>query len=310
VFGEIPEWDLGEFMSGEEKVKRRLGDRNDARRIRNNELDGCHAFFPYIMPKRTEAEVWIKEKMDCTDLMKYVKDLNEANPGQKTTYFHAFVTAIAKVVYMRPLLNRYIIANKYYERHDIILSFVAKRKFEEEAAEVLISMKVKPDQTLKDVSKLIVGDVSKVRNDGTNTVDASLDFLKKLPRWVNSIFSGLMRILIYFDLYPKGFQKGDTNYSSVLISNLGSIKCDAPYHHLNNYGTNSVVLCIGEIHKEELIDNDGNKAIRDVVNFGITLDERIGDGFYFARTAKLLKYIIANPTILERPIGEKIEYND
>jgi len=45
-----------------------------------------------------------------------------------------------------------------------------------------------------------------------------------------------------------------------------------------------------------------------VVDFGITLDERIADGFYFARSVKLLKHIIENPALLEEPLIEGVEY--
>ena len=49
---------------------------------------------------------------------------------------------------------------------------------------------------------------------------------------------------------------------------------------------------------------DGSKQIRDLVDIGATLDERIADGFYFARSLKLMKHIFAHPELLERPIGE------
>ena len=49
---------------------------------------------------------------------------------------------------------------------------------------------------------------------------------------------------------------------------------------------------------------DGTKQIRDVVDIGATLDERIGDGFYFVRSLKLLKYLFAHPELMEQPLGE------
>ena len=51
------------------------------------------------------------------------------------------------------------------------------------------------------------------------------------------------------------------------------------------------------------VSADGTKEIRDVVDVGATLDEIIADGFYFAKSLKLLKYIFANPEILDRPIS-------
>ena len=102
----------------------------------------------------------------------------------------------------------------------------------------------------------------------------------------------------------KALTEGDTNYSTVLVSNLGSIKCPAVYHHLNNYGTNSIMVTLGTLHKEEMLMPDGTRQVRDVVDIGATLDERIADGFYFARSLKLIKYVFEHPELLDRPLSE------
>lgn len=54
------------------------------------------------------------------------------------------------------------------------------------------------------------------------------------------------------------------------LSNLGSIRCPAVYHHLNNYGNNSIMVTIGTIHKEEVFQPDGSRAVRDIVDVGVT----------------------------------------
>ena len=109
-------------------------------------------------------------------------------------------------------------------------------------------------------------------------------------------------------LMPKSLSSVDPNYATVLLSNLGSIKCDAVYHHLNNMGTNGIVITIGEIHKEPMLDSEGITQIRDVMNIGVTLDERIADGFYFARSLKLIKYLFKNPHLLDKTLGEEIDF--
>ena len=93
-----------------------------------------------------------------------------------------------------------------------------------------------------------------------------------------------------------------------MCSNLGSIKTPAVYHHLNNYGTNSVMITIGTLHTEEIIMPDGTRQIRDVVDYGATLDERIADGFYFARSMKLIKHVFAHPELLDVPLGQSSEF--
>ena len=107
---------------------------------------------------------------------------------------------------------------------------------------------------------------------------------------------------------PRFYYELDPNFSSVLVANLGSIKIDAPYHHLNNFGSNSVMMTIGEIHKAPLVNANNEIEIRDVVNIGITLDERVGDGFYFSRSVSLFKEIIAHPERLDEPIKSEVKY--
>ncbi len=64
------------------------------------------------------------------------------------------------------------------------------------------------------------------------------------------------------------------------------------------------MITVGTLHKEELLMPDGTKEIRNVVDYGATLDERIADGFYFARSMKLIKHVFAHPELLDRPIGQ------
>ena len=49
----------------------------------------------------------------------------------------------------------------------------------------------------------------------------------------------------------------DPNYSSVFISNLGSIHLKSGYHHLTNWGTSSLFCIIGEKKWTPLYDEHG-----------------------------------------------------
>ena len=70
---------------------------------------------------------------------------------------------------------------------------------------------------------------------------------------------GVIKILEYFGIMPASLMKGDPNYSTVLLSNLGSIGAGAPYHHLSNYGTCSIMITIGTMRKEKRIMDDGTE---------------------------------------------------
>ena len=63
---------------------------------------------------------------------------------------------------------------------------------------------------------------------------------------------------------------------------------------------------IGEI-KDEPVVIDGKVEIRKMCDFGVNLDERIADGFYFAKALKLFEYVINNPKELEEFANARID---
>ena len=262
--------------------------------------DPVHGIMPYLMDKRTEAEVYQNVILDVTELKEWVDNKNQ-ELDFKYTYFHAFAAVFAKTIFNRPLLNRYIQGHRIYERKDITISFVAKDKMSDEAEEKLIVLKIKPDENALELGKRMAIDIFNTRKEGTNSMDNSLKILTSLPRFLLRIVAKIIKMLDYYDKVPKSFTKGDPNYSTLLLSNLGSIKHDSCYHHLNNYGTNSIVITIGTIKKEKN---------RYIVDIGATLDERIADGFYFAKSIKLAQQIISNPNILEETLSSKFELEE
>lgn len=275
--------------------------------IRVNKIDSMHAIMPHLMPNRCDAEVSIIEKIDITELVKYIEELNK-KIEYKTTIFHAIITALGKTIYNRPLLNRFIAGKKYYDRKEISFSFVAKDKFEDHAEERLIILHTKDNMNINNISKYLFDKIKSTRKQGTNEMNDTLSFVTKWPVCIVSFIMWCFRKLDFHGKVPKSISDTDPNYTTVLISNLGSIKANACYHHLNNYGTNSIMITVGEIHKENITDEKGKIKTRDFVNIGFTIDERIADGFYFAKSIKLFKYILENPIILEDEISKDVVY--
>ena len=56
-----------------------------------------------------------------------------------------------------------------------------------------------------------------------------------------------------------------------------------------------------------MVDREGNDSIREVLEIGLTVDERIADGYYYAKTVKLLKHLLAHPELLEHPLKEEVD---
>ncbi len=283
------------------KLKR--GDRRDGRWIKD--VTGLQAVMANLMPNRVDNEVYLHESIDATELLKYIEKKNEGRTEGKLTLFHCFVTGLDRMYRERPLMNRFIQGRRTYERYEVSIAFVAKKRFTDHSEETLMFLTPKDTDTVDDISKKIIGDVHEARErKESGGVDALLDDFKKLPRPVLMLAIKIIRIMDFWGVNPKALTDGDPNYASIFVSNLGSIKCPSVYHHLNNYGTNSVMITIGTLHKEERIMEDGHKEIRDMVDIGATLDERIADGFYFARSLKLVKHIFLHPELLDKPLCE------
>lgn len=287
-----------------EKRKRRFGDRRDGWWVRD--VPGLNTIMMHLMDKRTDSEVYMNDSFDVTEILRYLEQKNAQHPEYKTTLFHALLMAVARMVRERPKMNRFIQGRRLYERYDISLAFVAKRRFTDHAEEALMFFTPTDEDTLDSLSYRIAGKVHEAKQSehSTGGIDAVVDGFAKIPRLLLMFVIHIIRRMDFWGVNPKALTDGDPNYSSVFMTNLGSIRGPAVYHHLNNYGTNSMMISIGTIRKEERIMPDGSKQIRDVVDLGATLDERIADGFYFVRSLKLVKHICQHPELLDRPLGE------
>lgn len=289
--------------------KRKWGDRKDAWRVRD--LTGLSQLCIDLKPGRCNSDVYINQKMDVTNLVKYIE--KRKKKGDDITYFHAFVTAIGKTIYMRPKLNRFVANRHIYEHNDIVISFVAKISFDDKSEEMMVLVPIKPESTLDSIRDEIYLKVNKIREskkvkkEGAND---AIDTLGKLPNILRIPVVGILKWCDKKGILPASLMKDNLYYSSMIVSNLGSIKCGAIYHNITNFGACSSLATMGEIRNEEVIDNEGKKSIRKICEFGVNLDERIADGYYFAKCVKTIQYFLDNPELLEGRIDEKVEIEE
>ena len=287
-----------------EKRKRKWGDRRDGFWVKD--VPGLNTVMMHLFPNRTDSEVYLHDKVDVTEVMQFLAKKNEGHQDYKTTIFHAFIIAVARIVKERNKMNRFIQGRRIYERYEVSLSFIAKRRFLDGSDESVMFFVPKDDDNLDTLSYRMAGEIKQMRKSehSTGGIDSTIDAFAKIPRLLLMLAIRIIRWLDFWGVNPKFLTDGDCNYSTVLLSNLGSIGGPAVYHHLNNYGTNSIMVTVGTVHKEEVVMPDGHKEVRDMLDFGVTLDERIADGFYYVRSLKLLKHIFANPELLDKPMGE------
>ena len=270
-------------------------DRREAKLVKN--IDTMHKVMVEIKPNRCDEDVYIHDVVDVTNLVKYMN--KKKKKDDKLTYFHIFSSAIAKTICHRPLLNRYVKNGDFYDRNDITLAFVAKTTFEDHSVELMAKINVDENDNLNSIKDKILDKVSNIRGSKKNDTDSAVDLVGKLPKWLRKLVVKIFIFLDNHDMVPESITNNLIYYSTVIMSNLGSIHCNAIYHNLTDFGTNSVLLTIGEIKEENYLDDNGKLQKRYMCDFGINLDERIADGFYFAKSFQLFKEYLQNPEILE-----------
>lgn len=281
-----------------ETYKKKRGDRKDARWLRN--LDPMHAFTPYLYPDRADNEAFISERIDLTNINAYMERKNAENPEMEYKLFQIIVAAFVKTITLRPKMNRFIKGYRVYQRDALTAAFVVKKQFTDDGSEALAYIAFDENADLEVVRQEVYDIIYKCRGDELDNSTQGMDTLTKLPRFILRFIMWILHKLDFYGRVPDFLIKEDPNYATVFISNLGSIGLKAGYHHLCNWGTNSIFVVLGE---KKIVDG------REVMDLGITLDERIADGYYYSKTIKLLNYLLQNPELLETPAKEEVDYD-
>ena len=288
--------------------KRDRRDRRDGYYLKG--LDSLHVLMPYIMGSRTKNEAVMGEVIDLTEVDKYLAAKNASNPEFKYTWFHVITAATAKTMLLRPKMNYFIAGHRYYERKNIEIAFNVKRKFEDEAEEAIAKFVLDPEggSPLEQVHDYVQKFVHKVRKeDKTVGITNAMNVLQVLPRPIYRLVAWTLGKLEYHGLYPKGLAKDDPCYSSCYITNLGSIKLHADYHHLFDWGTISFFMVISEKKLRPFWHEDGTYDLRNTIKLGLTVDERIADGYYFSQSIKILRHLFAHPELLDLDVATPVE---
>ena len=259
-----------------------------------------------LKPRRCDADVFINSPIDVTNLVNYIDERKQN--GDKITYFHAFLLAIAKTIYNRPKLNRYVKNRHLYEHTNVVISFVAKVEFEDDSEEVMLLIEVSPDDNIDSISKKIKGEISKLRSKKFEKQGANgaLDILGKLPNIIRVPLVGFLKWTDEVGILPIDLQHDNLYFASAIVTDIGSLKSDSIYHNNTNFGTASSITAIGEI-KDDVKVVDGKPKVYKACKFGINFDERIADGYYMIKAFKILEYILNNPKLLEDKAGKRIE---
>ena len=225
--------------------KRKWGDRKDG--IWLKDLPPLNRIMPGIMPNRADNEAYINVDIDLRPLEIYLAKKNEGRTEDKYTFFHLISAAIAKAFILRPRMNRFICNGKVYQRRNVTVAFVVKKKFDDHSEEGLAYLEYAPKDTLDSFHEKIMKVIHQTRRDGaSDTSSNAMEIITKLPQFVINL---IVKTVLWLDKHgwaPDALIGSDPNHAAIFLSNLGSIGLPGGYHHLVNWGTNSCFVVVGK----------------------------------------------------------------
>lgn len=281
-----------------------MGDRFDGRYIKDS--DGMHYITPFIYPNRCDNEAFFSFQVDLSRLDEYLQEKNAGDPDYKYNLFQCIITSVLKTITLRSRLSIFIHNRRLYRRNEVSASFVVKQEFADDGNEVLAFIHSKPEWNIDDVHDEIRRQLL-ILKDKNYTDDSSgfMDKFRKMPEFISRPLLNFVCWLEKKGKLPSFLISTDPYHASVIFANLGSIGLPEGYHHLTNWGTTSLFVVVGQSGRMPFFEND-EIVFKNAVRLGITLDERIADGYYFSKSIAMMKYFLEHPQTLEEPLNQKM----
>ena len=244
----------------------------------------------------------MKLNIDISGTEEYIREYNKSHPDSRIAIFDVVIAAALKCIRLRPQMNRFIANQTMYQRNSITAAFTVKKDFRDDGDETLARIVAEDSDNLEAISRKVRQQIALCKTQDDESTEA-MNVIMKLPG--KHLIGAIARFLDKHGWMPQSVIATDPYQCSVVLTNLGSIGMDIGYHHLMNWGTNSIFIIVGTKKTNTHIDSEGKVTTTRELDLAFTIDERISDGFYYARSLKLIKQLIENPKLMEGPLSEE-----
>jgi hypothetical protein len=175
-------------------------------------------------------------------------------------------------------MNRFSSGRRLYQRKGIYMTFSMKRRqLDTEAKLATVKLKLGHGETFAQLAERMNAKISTERSDTKTYADREFDLLNSMPRPILRFGVWLLRTLDYYNCLPGGFIENDGLYTSMFCANLGSLKMNAGYHHLYEWGNCPLFMMVGQLEERPVVV-DGAVVARKTLHIRWSYDERIDDG--------------------------------
>ena len=269
--------------------------RSDGRRLKH--ADPMYTVAAHIMTERNDALNMVKIYLPVEPMHNYLRE--QKKQGHQISHIGLVLAAFVRTVAEYPQLNRFIVNRKLYARDKVTVSMVVLQPGTEDS-ETESKMVFELTDDIFTAQQKIYDYISHNRDiEADNSTEKAISVLVNTP--------GLLRVGVKFLKWldkhgwmPKAIIEASPFHATMTISNLGSLRTNYIYHHVYNFGTTSLVLTMGNT-EEVPSRKKGEIVFERCIPCGITMDERICHGSYYAIAFKRFAEYLRDPSKLEGP---------
>lgn len=274
-----------------------MAKRRDGVHIKN--LDPLMRIIPHIMYDRTDALNYSFEEVDCAILDQYIKQYTIS----ELSYMHVLIASFVRTMYNFPHLNRFVVNGKIYQRDTITMSFTVHRSLRGESTETVLKTTFTGRETMAEVAAVLDKAIAESTAIGeTNDTDDLAKVIMSIPPFLYKPAVNMFKWLDRHGMLPQDIVEASPFHTSFYITNLKSLGIGTVLHHIYNFGTCSQFVSMGKERYIPIVDSKEHITIKKMLQLGLTTDERICDGLYFARAVRYMKKLLAHPEALEQTI--------
>ncbi len=258
----------------------------------------------FFMPTRTESINYFMEDFRCEPIDDFIN--REKKNGTTFSYLHILIASIVRLYYLRPKLNRFINNCVTYEHNTISISMVVKSSLSDQGEEILMKLDFTGRESIYEIKEIIDKGITSnlSQGDSNGGTGKTANFLNHLPAWLYRLAMSFVRWLDRHNMLPKSLIKASPFHCSCFVTHLKSLKQEAVFHHLYNFGTCSVFVAMGKEKIRPIVENNKEIKMAKIMKIAFSMDDRNADGFYYSKSVKMLKSMMENPECLKEEMPD------
>lgn len=268
--------------------------RADGKKLKN--IPPMYRVAAHIMAKRSDACNSIELNIPLDPIQNYLRDVRSR--GHNISHLTVVIAAFLRTTCEYPFLNRFVVNKTIYARSEYAVGMVVLKPGQLDGTMNKMYFNIEDD--IFKVQEVVDKYVDENREEGdTNSTDKLINVLLKIPglcRFGVCIF----KLLDKWGLLPRSIIKASPFHTSLVVTNLASIRTNHIFHHVYDFGTTSMIVAMGNSREVPKRVN-GEITFEKCMPFGVVMDERICSGSYYALAFRRLSEYLKNPKLLEEP---------